>query len=799
MKYSLTTWIGVVLVAVALPAWSQNKNTFTVQGCVRSDEGLPVGYATMILVSAADSTLTYGTVSDDQGMFKITAPWGEYVLNVSFLGYDNLKQPLHLTSDTDLGELVLPRSSITLDEVVVRGNLITREADRFVMNLTNSPLAIGRDGQEILQQTPGVWVNDDGQIKVFGREGTRVMVNDRLLRESGEELAAYLRALKAEDIQKIEVIPYAGSEYDADMKGGVIKITMKKQRENGMTGAVSMRYSHALAGNGAWQMQPSFNLRYRYNKFSLYTDLSLNRQVTVNDIEGLTRFEHGVTQQSSGRREGHSTYQSVQLGFVYDIDDRQSLGAEINMNRTPRTNTLNSLMNVDDDGNETDVSSTFVPLYRNNRFSVLTNYILQLDTVGSKFKLLFDFNRRYGDNETDYRSYYRGFQNFDTVYRNSMLVTNEIYAVNGDFEVVLSKASKLRTGLKYSHNNMYNDVVYQALQQEQWNDLEQRNYINWYDENIGALYLLFSTKFRNSISLAVGMRGEYTHANLSNNKVENDTKQTYFSFFPNVNLSVPLNEKASHTLALSYSRKISRPSFSDLNPYRIPLSEYAFAEGNAYLKPTYINDCSLAWIIAQKYVLTLGAQFIQDQISQLSSVDTNDPDVILYRKENVPRMNFYYANITLPVNIFKWWRANVNLNFEHLDQELDGEKQSKNSFNGDMTNTFTLWGNWYFDLKGYYVSSLLVGNYRALPMFRIDAALKRSFSDNRFTVSLNLDDIFNSQKMTVLTEASGMHNRSFMRTGYRMLGLSFRYNFKAGKSVKVKNLESGAKEEKSRL
>ena len=168
-------------------------------------------------------------------------------------------------------------SSVMLDEVVVTANMVTREADRFVVNVAATPLSAGKTGKEMLALSPGVWITDKGDLSVNGRGGTQVIVNDRVLKETGEELVAYLENLKAEDILKIEVIPYAGAEYDANATGGVIKITLKKQREEGLEGAVSMRYYTSIVDQKAWNYQPSLNLNYKYNALSLYSEVGYRR------------------------------------------------------------------------------------------------------------------------------------------------------------------------------------------------------------------------------------------------------------------------------------------------------------------------------------------------------------------------------------------------------------------------------------------------------------------------------------------------------------------------------------------
>ena len=129
-----------------------------------------------------------------------------------------------------------------MKEVSVTASAIRHEADRFVMNVENMPGAIGKDGEELLRDAPGVWINDD-KISINGNSGTKVYVNDREMKMSEDQLMTFLRDLKAEDVSKVEVIPLTGSEYSADSSAGVIKITMKKARTDGIMGSVGMYYN----------------------------------------------------------------------------------------------------------------------------------------------------------------------------------------------------------------------------------------------------------------------------------------------------------------------------------------------------------------------------------------------------------------------------------------------------------------------------------------------------------------------------------------------------------------------------
>ena len=199
-------------------------------GRVVDEQGQAVEYATVVLLRGGEQVA--GMATDDAGRFELKVPTGEYTLSIQYLGFDPVLRQVRVEADNDLGDIVLKSSSTQIEGVVVKAQLIRREADRFIVDVANAP-AIGKDGIELLERAPGVWV-DDEKISINGKSGSKVYVNDRELRMEPAQLLTYLRSLRADDIQKIEVVPTTGADYDADSSGGIIRITLRKRRENGV-------------------------------------------------------------------------------------------------------------------------------------------------------------------------------------------------------------------------------------------------------------------------------------------------------------------------------------------------------------------------------------------------------------------------------------------------------------------------------------------------------------------------------------------------------------------------------------
>ena len=231
----MKTWT-IFLVAVAFGLQSAfAARLYPSKGRVVNEQGQAIEYATVVLLDEGEQVA--GMATDPEGRFSLKVPSGDYTLQIQYLGYEPLTRSVRVEADNDLGDFTLHAATTQIEGVVVKAQLIRREADRFVMDVANAPAAIGKDGVELLERAPGVWM-DNERISINGKSGTKVFVNDRELRLEPEQLTTYLRSLRAEEIQKIEVIPTTGADHDADATGGIIRITLRKQREIGMQGSL---------------------------------------------------------------------------------------------------------------------------------------------------------------------------------------------------------------------------------------------------------------------------------------------------------------------------------------------------------------------------------------------------------------------------------------------------------------------------------------------------------------------------------------------------------------------------------
>ncbi len=805
--------LSVLCVLCAGVVWGAG-GAFTISGSVADPKGEALAMANVVLLQT-DSTAVAATSSGKDGNFSFQAPAGSYKLVIRHIGYEEFSTDVELASDVLLPPVRMTARDVDLDAVTVNAQFITRRSDRFVMNVAGSTQAIGRTADEMLALAPGVWLTDE-KLSINGREGTRVMVNERLLNMSTAEAIVYLKSIKAEDIQRIEVIPDAGADFDASSRGGIIKITLRRQREDGIEGSVSAS-GEVGARPGNYSFSPAFGLNYRRRALSLYTNVNYRDSHQNQYVRENTAYDDGVSSIVSSSRIGDvSRAPSFRLGGFYDLTDRQSIGLEAYY--TPRPST------EDTDGEATFTSPTAVTRNRSDyttdesgqNISVTGNYIWRIDSLGSVFKVIGDFYRRRNFSDGDFaNSSATGSAPLspDSLYTNALRSDYRVYSLSLAWEQVFSDRFTLKAGGKFAYNDMWDrtDYAAQQISSGAWYPLSAYSGVNEYTERISALYAIGDVKLFKKLSVSAGLRAEHTYATPKSAMGQNNgnaadldaAKQDYLSLFPNLNVALPLNEKQSTQLIFAYSRKIERPGFWALNPFMSPMSRYSYVIGNPLLKPTFSSDISLTGVLGYKYTLTAGVSLTRNQISQVGELDPDNPDVFIYQFVNVPNQSTYFVNLNMPLNPYKWWDMNVNVTGASLSNDYAGTTRRGNGIFSRLNTTFTLPAAFALELTGWgSFGKMYSGNMEVATQWGVDAGLKKRFLKNRVTTSFTVNNLLGNRTTDITMAGAGFVKHTYVRNnwnGWARYNLSIRYNFKSGISFKAKKVESGSEEESSRI
>lgn len=764
-------------------------------GKVTDNSGRPVEFATVALLTE-DGQATV-TVTDTLGRFSLTAVGGKYRINIRHLAYQPLEQSIDLSDATSkVGDFCLNDLQMNLDEVTITTSAITREPDRFVMRM-NTPLTLNKDVTEVLQLAPGVWVDDNG-ISINGTRGTKVFINERELRLKGKQLMDYLRNFRSAEIVRIEIIPQTGAEYSADSFGGVIKLTLRRQLENGISGHVKVgtAQSEKLAD---YQPSASLNAHAGHWTFSAFASGDMRPKGKTNSMETRTfrtstyHDYHSVSQVNRTQHSGLG-----RLGIVYEPDKRNSFGVEAEYSavstRSPstvstRTKPNGILVHSESDYRQKEADRTY---------SMTLNYVHALDTLGSTFKVIADYTNKYVEGDNDYHTLFaRNGKMSDSVYRNNTSSHYRIYTADGVLSKRLSPRTKLVAGVKYTHNDMSDTVRYEGLLPSGWQPLPAYHYSLGYTENIGAFYGTFSAEY-NRLSLVVGLRGEYTHANGHHRRI----RQSYFDLFPNLNVTYSFDPMRTFMLIGQYSRNIERPNFRRLHPNRIQYSEYSYYIGNPALRPTYIHKIGLTAVYRYRYVLSVGANLHRDLVREVRKTETSDPNVTYIIPENHHTENHYYVVLSVPLRPTKWWNLNVNL--VGVKQDIRGTENDRRVshylYFANVTTGFSLPAKFHFELTYSGTSRLYSANSGIEPRHLFHLSVKKQLLNDRLTASLGINNVLD-RKIVYFSEMARFTTRTEVHDPQdaRSLKFSLNYTFSAGKHFKSRALESGSQTEKNRL
>lgn len=764
-------------------------------GRIENAAGEGVAFATVVLLRAGAQAA--GTTADSLGRFAVEAEPGPYTMQVRHIAYAPYECETTLAEENgDTGAIRLEEAGTAVGEVVVTANAVKREADRFVLTVGNAPALAGKDGAELLREAPGVWLDESG-IAINGSKGVKVFIDDRELRLDGDKLAAYLRSLTAAQIARVEVIPQGGAEYDADARGGVLRIALRRRAERGMNGSLTMASSQ---GEHLSNYAPSGNVSVHTGRWTLNAAAS-GLFTTRGEIhyDEARDYPGDATQfAGSSHLNDRSNFGSGRLGAFFDIDPRHSLGAEVEYTSQHHTIPSEAWTGIASHGQHTRAESRYDQQAGERRLTAAFNYRWKIDTAGSALKLLADYTRQRtdGDNGYDTRFTYDTFRR-DTSYHSTTAGSYDILSAEAGLDKHFARGLQLRAGLKYTRNALSNDALYEGLAPAGWQPQPAFDFALSYTEQIAAAYASL-TATAGRWNLAAGLRGEYTATDGRGSAVH----RSYYDLFPHASATYAFNTMRTWMLSAQYSRNIERPGFLRLNPARIQFSDYNYQIGNPALRPTYIHRLSLTLIWKYRYTLTVGANLHRDLIREVCLTDPADRDVTYIIPENHHSENHWFVALNAPVQLTRRW--NLAVNFVGVKQDIRlveaGPREEHYLFFANLTTGLTLPRGFYVELSYRGQSRLYSGNSEVNPFHTLNASLKKRLCRDRLTLSLAANNITGAgEGYRSTTDGVVRRMDGYSAWGARHFKLSATWNFRSGHEFRARRIEGAADTERSRL
>lgn len=781
---------------------SSANNTFRkISGRVvdKNKEGL--ASSTIHFCLQSDSLKSYHTLSDESGYFQITVPEDNYGVIVSYIGFEtyHLSDAVKVVSDVNLGEITLNPLNLTLDEVTVVADMIHRKPEGLLV-IPPASITSGRNTLDLLSFIPNVWSSKNGNISINGKHGTIVMVNDRILKLSGNELNDYLSNLNAENIKSIEVVLNAGSRYDASATGGVLKINLKKLINEGLKGSASFRYNFQDETNPT-AANPNAMFEYRKNKFSAYTNLSYQRNKSAQKNNEIIQYHNDTRRIMENDLTGlyKGNYYSMRIGGAYDINEKQYIGLDFDASKSSGIDNFETSSTIQSLNEDIRSRSLYKTDNKKDFYNISLNYRIKLDSMGSSLLVVADhlYSKRNAKEENNLIEKYIDDRDSVSDMNSHTLATTSNYSARADFNKQFSQQFRLEAGAKYSNSHIDTDLEYvYSVPEADSND----RYL--YREAVLAGYLgVYYTHSR--LDLSGGLRMENTRLSPSSyTNPDQDKKQNYTDFFPHADVSVFFDQKKNVMLTASYRRKISRPGFGQLNPYRMRLNSNSYVVGNPQIKPSYMNDYSLTGVLFTSHSLTVGFSETKDGVSQLIIPDKSDNNIILTQYTNMGKELTYYASLSSSYNILKNWRIMGDFTWFRSENSYQDYQFNNNGYAVRINTMLTL--PCKINAQASYAHSKMSQSiWKFDPFGSFDINLNKTFLRDKLSVSASVSNIFDNNKPILkgVTDQEGFVKKTFeQRTGgmMRTYSMTVRYQFQLGKNVKATKINAGNQEIRSR-
>ncbi|MBP6054910.1 MAG: TonB-dependent receptor [Cytophagaceae bacterium] len=802
----------LLFLLISSTAFAQNSLQFHLQ----DNNKQPLPFSTAILKKLPDSSLYKGFLTDENGLGKINKiPAGNYVLQVQSTGFTSKKLSLPSiteTSQIDLGIISLSPLTKELAEVEVRATkpLIEKKLDKTIVNVENSAMAAGNTTMEVLERSPGVIVDKDGNISLRGKSGAKVMIDGKISYLTGTDLANYLRNLPADQISTLEIMTNPSSRYDAAGTGGIINIRLKKNANIGMNGSANATLAQAYFLRQAL----GANLNYRNNGWNWFGNASVGQRPNMERNYLLRRFTaQQENWEQSFRYANQNKNAQIKGGVDWYYSPKTTFGILLSggynynslndgLNQTVQMNSQNEVLSRLDTYN-----SLENPFFN---YAANFNFKHTYDSTGRELTIDLDHARFVDESQNNYRSRYVNALFLPVMPDYSLLRTNSAsyinqYSLKSDYVIPSFLKAKWSMGMKSSWVQTDNDLQFRSksAQAAYYNFLTGQSNRFVYTEQIHALYLN-TERAIGKWSYQIGLRGEWTLADGTSSAYTGEADMTfhrdYLQIFPSAFLQYEASKK--HTLGMNYSRRIDRPGYSDLNPFVFFLDNYTYNVGNPMLMPQLTNSFELSHTYMGGISTTLGYSHTDQVITQLLKQEAETRKTFQTTANMAQRVT-YSLGISLPIPIKNWWTSNTDIFINRA--ELTGSVSTANintagnMFYVSSNHTFTLPKDYKIEFGGNYFTGGLEGAFLFGAGGSLNMGIQKTIMKKRATIRLNAQDILYTSNPPVTIKYADLDVLVRPKNDSRVVRLNFTYRFGNAAIKGARQRSTGLDSEKGRV
>ena len=808
-------------------------NSQKLSGAVVDSDNKPIPFLNVVLYNSEEQ-IDYA-ITDEQGKFIFeNLTENEFVIEISSLGFKTYKEKLAMPNkDLNLGTIILKTSIEELDDVSITSKkpVVDVQPDKTVLNVDQMATVAGDNTLELLRRAPGVRLDNNDNVIVEGKSGITYYINGRQTYLSGDDLNNYLRSLTSDDIESIELITQPSSKYDAAGSGGVINIVLKRIKGQGVKGNVASR---STLGNlpeveipipdksnsiGHQNNQPEVNYRanttlnftYRSEKWNFAGNLS-NSVGRRSGFLNLYRFQDNKIYDDRTNRIGNNLTNTINIRSDYRIDSKNTIGASINTNIRENQNEGNNRTPIIDQNtmsidsillapNESDINSLNLSTNLNYRYK---------DTLGNMLTADLDYGKFIRDTDNRQPNFYinrNGEQISQRINAQETGININIYAVKSDYETKIW-GNQFSAGFKYSLVATDNNFDFFNVMENNRVLNKERSNRFFYDEEIRAAYINYSFDILSKkngegpeLKSQVGLRAEQTVSKgdlrTAQSTQDQVVERNYLNWFPSGGLTYKPNR--DHSWSLTYSRRIQRPNYNNLNPFEFQLNELSSGRGNPFLQPQYIDNLKVSHTYKYKLTTSLSYSYISDFFARITKPLENGRNFLI--TQNVADQEIWNFSISRPFKIndkLKGYASAYATNNDFRATDPSFISLDQFTYGGYVQLSYAFNKSWTIETSGWYSGpTVWGGTYQTDPLGSLSFALEKKW--NNWTAKFNFSDVLYTRPWNATTVFPGVRINATGGRDSRQIQFYLSYSFGQDDVKNVKTRDGSSKDEQSRI
>lgn len=743
-----------------------------------------------IEVYNSQNILVKTLTTNENGVFTLEGiPENSVKLVIKDLEYSKFEKDLDLEKQNQSLLIVLKKDIQDIQEVVMTKQkpLVKRKIDRLEFNVENSNIS-SLNAWEILKKTPGVTSSND-VLAIKGSQSILVTINDKKVMLTGDELKNLLENTQGGDMKSVEVITNPPAKYEAS-GSAVLNIVLKKNKIEGYRGVLSSKYVQSQYAKGV----AGISQYYKKDKLSVMGSYyrgtgTYYREGTdyVNYIEDQQRWVSTMN-----RKDQNKSQNTLNFNVEYEIDSLTNVSLNYSGSFNPKSfgtyNVPTLIYNSQDV-----VESNYTTINDHNSRSINNTVSFQADRKLNKKSKLTWTNYFAGNNNQKYQNVLTYLDFVNQSPKENNFVTNnksdvQLYSTQFDYQWKNDKW-ELESGSKYSFVKTNSQLDFSDNENGQLQYRADKSNVFDYKEHNFALYSSLSYN-PGKWNFKAGLRAEKTDLEGIVSEPYEVNKNNYWKLFPT--LYAQYTTEGNHQFGLSYGKRISRPSYSWLNPAKSYYNLFSYFQGDPKLKATIIHNLNFTYTW-KEWNLDF---YYRKEISPSMEISYQDPsnNNLIYHYTNIEKGQAYGLSVYKNFQIKPWWSLSVSENIEHNENYFIGiddllYKNKVWNWASDVSTSFTLQksSDWKLEVGHRYNSPSIQGTFRISSSSATYLVMNKKFFNKKLEGSLMFNDIFKTSKEKISTKYGNQDNYflDYRDTQNFIISLKFNFGNQAVKNVKA--------------